>query len=154
LATICWSIEQKFHLHVSEQLFQESLWKWSDERILINKWGWLFCVFEYFSKTYSNYLCSIVNLKHCWFLIIEISLFSLSWLWFRNKQRIKHWKYFSIYNLKKEHHLYVGVWKWRLVSAKCIICESLKDLICKLKKNNNNAKEYELKLKKYNLHQK
>jgi len=92
---------------------KKSLWKWSDEIILINKWGWLFCVFEYFSKNYSNYLCSIVNLKHCWFLIIEISLFLLSWLWFRNKQRIKHWKYFSIYNLRKEHHLNVGVWKQR-----------------------------------------
>ncbi len=35
---------------------------------------------------------------------------------------------------------------------KCIVCESLKDLISKLGKNNNEALKYEAKLKKHILH--
>jgi hypothetical protein len=38
--------------------------------------------------------------------------------------------------------------------AKCNVCESLKDLISKLGKHNNNAIEYEMKLKKQIFHQK
>jgi len=38
--------------------------------------------------------------------------------------------------------------------AKCIICEYLKDLISKVGKNNDSAKEHELKLKRHNKHQK
>jgi hypothetical protein len=37
--------------------------------------------------------------------------------------------------------------------AKCIICESLKDLIFKLGMNNNEALKYEVKLRKHILHQ-
>jgi hypothetical protein len=39
------------------------------------------------------------------------------------------------------------------VFVKRIVCESLKALICKLGKNNNEALEYEAKLKKHILHQ-
>jgi hypothetical protein len=56
--------------------------------------------------------------------------------------------------LKKRHRLNVGVQKWRLVFTKCTICESLKDLISKLGKHSNNAREYEVKLRKHILHQK
>jgi hypothetical protein len=55
--------------------------------------------------------------------------------------------------LRKKHHLNVDVWKRGLLLAKCIICESLKDLISKLGRNNIDAKKYELKLKKHILHQ-
>ncbi len=34
---------------------------------------------------------------------------------------------------------------------KCVVCESLKDLISKLGKNSNEVLEYEAKLKKTNL---
>ncbi len=66
--------------------------------------------------------------------IDEVSQFFLSWL--RNKC-----------------HLSVDVRKRGLTFAKCIICESLKDLISKVGKNSVNAKEHELKLKRHNKHQ-
>jgi hypothetical protein len=56
--------------------------------------------------------------------------------------------------LRKRHHLNVDVQKWGSVFAKCIVYESLKDLISKLGKNSNEALEYEVKLIKYILHQK
>jgi hypothetical protein len=59
----------------------------------------------------------------------------------------------SMNMLEKRHHLNVDVWKRRLIFAKCTMCESLKDLISKLGRNNNDAKEYELKLRKHILHQ-
>jgi len=37
--------------------------------------------------------------------------------------------------------------------TKCIVCESLKDLIFKAGKNNLNVKEHEIKLKKHTIHQ-
>ncbi len=55
--------------------------------------------------------------------------------------------------LRKRHHLNVNVWKWGFVFAKCIICESLKDLISKLGKNSNEVLEYEAKIRKHILHQ-
>ncbi len=56
--------------------------------------------------------------------------------------------------LKKWHHLNVDVKKEVFFFAKYSVCESLKDLISKLWKNNNDAREYELKLKEHLLHQK
>ncbi len=35
---------------------------------------------------------------------------------------------------------------------RCIICESLKDLISKVGKNTASAKEHEMKLQKHNIH--
>jgi hypothetical protein len=55
--------------------------------------------------------------------------------------------------LKKKHHFNVDVKKRDSIFEKCTMCESLKDLISKLENNNNDAKEYELKLKKHLLHQ-
>jgi Na+/phosphate symporter len=55
--------------------------------------------------------------------------------------------------LKKKHRFNMDVWKKVSVFAKCIVCESLKDLISKLEKNNSDVKKYELKLKKHILHQ-
>ncbi len=49
--------------------------------------------------------------------------------------------------LSKNHHFNVDVQKRRSFFAKCIVSESLKDLISKLGKTNNNVKEYEFKLK-------
>jgi hypothetical protein len=54
--------------------------------------------------------------------------------------------------LRKRHHLNVDVRERGFVFAKCTMCESLKDLISKLGRNNNDGKEYELKLKKHLLH--
>jgi hypothetical protein len=56
--------------------------------------------------------------------------------------------------LRKRHHFNVDVRKRGSIFAKCMMCESLKDLISKLGRNNNDAKEYELKLRKHILHQK
>jgi len=36
--------------------------------------------------------------------------------------------------------------------AKCVVCESLKNFISKVEKNNANGKEHELKLKRHNKH--
>jgi len=55
--------------------------------------------------------------------------------------------------LRKIHQLNVDVRKKGSIFAKCTLCESLKDLISKLGRNNDDAKEYELKLKKHHLHQ-
>jgi hypothetical protein len=55
--------------------------------------------------------------------------------------------------LRKSHHLNVDVRKWGFVFVNCIVCESLKDLISKLGKNNNEVLEYEVKLIKHILHQ-
>jgi hypothetical protein len=61
---------------------------------------------------------------------------------------------FVMSSLRKRHHLNVDVRKWGLVFAKCtIVCESFKDLISKLEKHNNDAIEYEMKLKKHISHQ-
>jgi hypothetical protein len=55
--------------------------------------------------------------------------------------------------LRKRHYLNVDVQKRGLIFTKCIVYESFKDLISKLGKNNNEAIEYEAKLKKHILHQ-
>ncbi len=46
----------------------------------------------------------------------------------------------------------VDVWKRRSVLAKCTVCESLKDLILKGRKNNPSVKKHEIKLNKHNIH--
>jgi hypothetical protein len=51
--------------------------------------------------------------------------------------------------LRKKYHFNVDVGKRGLNFAKCTICESLKDLISKVGKNNASAKEHELKLKRH-----
>jgi hypothetical protein len=56
--------------------------------------------------------------------------------------------------LNKRHHSNVDVRKRGFVFAKCTICESFKDLISKVGRNNNEAIEYEGKLRKHILHQK
>jgi hypothetical protein len=56
--------------------------------------------------------------------------------------------------LKKRQHLNVDVKKRGFVFAMCTMCKSLKDWISKLGRNSNDAREYELKLKKHLLHQK
>jgi hypothetical protein len=55
--------------------------------------------------------------------------------------------------LKKRHHQNVDVQKRRSIFAKCTICESVKDLISKVGRNNNETIEYERKLRKHILHQ-
>jgi len=55
--------------------------------------------------------------------------------------------------LRKKYYLNVDVPKRGSTFAKCIICESLKDLISKVGKNSSSAKEHELKLKRHNKHQ-
>jgi len=57
-------------------------------------------------------------------------------------------------HLRKKNHLNVDVKKHGSNFAKCTICESLKDLISKVGKNNVSAKEHEMKLQKHNIHQK
>jgi len=60
---------------------------------------------------------------------------------------------FAMSRLKKKHHLNADVRKRGFMFAKCIVCESLKDLISKLGKNSNEVLEYEVKLKNHILHQ-
>ncbi len=47
----------------------------------------------------------------------------------------------------------MDVHKRGFVFAKCTVCESLKDFISKVGKNNPSVKEHEIKLKKHNIHQ-
>jgi hypothetical protein len=60
---------------------------------------------------------------------------------------------FAMNRLRNKHHLNVNVQKWGPVFVKCIVSESLKDLISKLEKNSNEVLEYETKLKKHIFHQ-
>ncbi len=60
---------------------------------------------------------------------------------------------FAMNQLKRKYHLNVDLRKRGSTFAKCIVCESLKDLISKVGKNNASAKDHELKLKKHNKHQ-
>jgi hypothetical protein len=55
--------------------------------------------------------------------------------------------------LRKRDHLNVNVQKRGSMFAKCIVCESLKNLISKLGNNSNEALEYEAKLTKHILDQ-
>jgi hypothetical protein len=55
--------------------------------------------------------------------------------------------------LKKRHHLNVNMQKQGSMFVKCIVCESLKNLISKLGKNSNGALKYEVKIRKHILHQ-
>jgi hypothetical protein len=55
--------------------------------------------------------------------------------------------------LRKKHHFNVDVQKKGSTFANCTICESLKDLISKVGKNNVSANKHELKLKRHNKHQ-
>jgi hypothetical protein len=56
--------------------------------------------------------------------------------------------------LRKRHHFNVDVRKKGSIFVNCIVCEYFKNSISKLGKNSNDVKKYELKLKKYLLHQK
>jgi len=62
---------------------------------------------------------------------------------------------FSIKNdyVEEETPFEQDMWKRGPIFVKYIVCESLKHLICKLGMNNNDAKEYKLKLRKHILHQ-
>jgi hypothetical protein len=55
--------------------------------------------------------------------------------------------------LRKKHQINVDVRKRGFTFAKCTMCESLKDLISKVGKNNVNGKEAQMKLKRHNKHQ-
>jgi hypothetical protein len=50
--------------------------------------------------------------------------------------------------LRKRHHFNIDVKKIGFIFGKCIMCESLKDLISKLERTNSGAREYKLKLRK------
>jgi hypothetical protein len=72
----------------------------------------------------------------------------------KNELNIGGISQFAMSRLRKRHHLNVDVQKQGSIFVKCTICESLKDLISKLGKHNNDAIEYEVKLQKHILHQK
>jgi hypothetical protein len=55
--------------------------------------------------------------------------------------------------LKRKYYLNVDVLKRGSTFTKCTVCESLKGLISKVRKNNVSVKEHELKLKRHNNHQ-
>ncbi len=55
-------------------------------------------------------------------------------------------------HLGKNHHFNVDVRKWGSNFVKCIVCESLKDLILKIERNGVGASEHEIKLRKHNIH--
>ncbi len=69
---------------------------------------------------------------------------------FVDQQGVKHGGILQsvMSKLRKKHHFSVDVKKKDFVFAKCIVCESLKDLISKLRRNISDVKEYELNLKK------
>ncbi len=118
---------------------------------------WVFLVQIHFSKNgnwfLSVYLGTCISFAiYCWeannfiffiFVILQIS------------KELSIGGIFQIFisRLRKRHHLNVDVRKRGLIFTKCIVYESFKDLISKLGKNNNEAIEYEAKLKKHILHQ-
>jgi hypothetical protein len=53
----------------------------------------------------------------------------------------------------KKNNLNMDVWNNFIFFAKCTICESLKDLISKVGKNNPCVKKHDIKLKKHNSNQ-
>ncbi len=59
---------------------------------------------------------------------------------------------FVMSQLMKKYHFNVNVQKRGSTFAKCIVCESLKNLISKVGKNSASAKEHEFKLKRHNKH--
>jgi hypothetical protein len=74
--------------------------------------------------------------------------------WQINKElNIRNIFQYAMKRLRKRHHLNVNVWKQGFVFAKCIVCESLKDLISKLGNNSNETIKYEARLKKHILYQ-
>jgi hypothetical protein len=68
--------------------------------------------------------------------------------------QIKSISQFVMSRLRKKKHLNVDVWKRRSIFVECAVCESLKDLMSKARKNNPSVKEHEIKLKKHKIHQK
>jgi len=72
----------------------------------------------------------------------------LVFFWIEDQQGNKHWINLSICykSFEKRGHLNVDVRIHGFNFVKCIICESLKDLISKLEKNSDGAKEHEMKL--------
>jgi hypothetical protein len=54
--------------------------------------------------------------------------------------------------LTKQKKLNMNVQKRGSIFAKYTVCESLKELISKARKNNPSVKEHEIKLKKHNIH--
>jgi len=59
---------------------------------------------------------------------------------------------FVMSQLMKKYHFNVNVQKRGSTFAKCIVCESLKDLISKVGQNSASAMEHEFNLKMYNKH--
>jgi hypothetical protein len=75
-------------------------------------------------------------------------------LWQINKElNIDEVSQSKMNQLRKKFHINVDVGKKGSTFAKCTICKSLKDLMSKVGKNNANAKEHELKLKRHNKHE-
>jgi len=71
-----------------------------------------------------------------------------------NKElQVENISQFAMSWLRKKKHLNVDVEKRGSIFTKCTICESLKDLISKVGKNNPDVKKYKIKLKKHNIHQ-
>ncbi len=81
------------------------------------------------------------------------SFFRITFLQINKELNIGSIMWSAMSRLKKRHHLNVNVRKRGSIFAKCIMWESLKDLISKLGRNSNDAKEYEQKLRKHLLHQ-
>ncbi len=81
------------------------------------------------------------------------SLFRITFLQINKELNIGSILQFAMSRSRKRHHLNVDVRKRGYVFAKCTLCGSLKDLISKLRRNINDVKKYELKLKKHLLHQ-
>jgi hypothetical protein len=102
---------------------------------------------------YDFFLGLVFNVSNC---DVFCNLIIFSDYIIANQQGVKHWRYFIVCNEHVEENtpFNVDVRKKGFVSAKCIMCESLKDLISKLGRNYHYVREYELKLKKHLLHQK
>ncbi len=74
-----------------------------------------------------------------------ILMFSITFLQINKKLNIGGIIQSTMSRLRKRHHFNVDVQKRGSIFAQCIMCESFKDLILKLGKNNSDVQEYELK---------
>jgi hypothetical protein len=100
-----------------------------------------------------GYFGLIINVKYS-HVLFNMICFLITYLQINKELNIGGISQSVMNRLRKRHHFIVDVGKKGSIFANCIVCEYFKDSISKLGKNSSDVKEYELKLKKYLLHQK
>jgi hypothetical protein len=128
---------------------------WKNIRQKNNEVGSNFAYLHYICKTICHFLLLVLVNANKVLWIFSSKPFFCFWgviLQISKELNIDEVFQFVINQLMKKYHLNVNVQKGGSTFAKCIVCESLKDLISKVRKNSASAKEHEFKLKRHNKH--